>query len=192
MPAVFEPVAQSWNSSITVVARSSMPEDQVVGSLRRAVAELDPSMSTYDGGSLTNQLGLVLFPARIAATILSAFGLLAVVLAATGVYGVMAYAVSRRTREIGIRMALGARPSQVLGSVLSHTALLFGVGTSAGIALALVAGQLFSSILYGVSPKDPATYALVIALMAVVAFIACWFPARRAISLNPVTALRTE
>jgi predicted permease len=192
MPAVFEPVAQSWNSSITVVARSSMPEDQVVGSLRRAVAELDPSMSTYDGGSLTNQLGLVLFPARIAATILSAFGLLAVVLAATGVYGVMAYAVSRRTREIGIRMALGARPSQVLGSVLSHTALLFGVGTGAGIALALVAGQLFSSILYGVSPKDPATYALVIALMAVVAFIACWFPARRAISLNPVTALRTE
>jgi predicted permease len=191
-PAVFEPVAQSWSSSITLVARSSMPEDQVASLLRRAVAEIDPSMSTYDGGSLTDQLGLVLFPARIAATILGAFGLLAVVLAATGVYGIMAYAVARRTREIGIRMALGAKPSQVLGAVLSHTALLLAIGTTAGIVLALIAGRLFSEILYGVSPQDPATYVLVIALMALVAFFACWFPARRAISLDPVTALRTE
>ncbi len=192
MPAVFQPVAQSWNSTITLVARSSMPEDQIVGLLRRAIAALDPALSTFNGGSLTEQLGLVLFPARIAATILSAFGFLAIVLAATGVYGVMAYAVSRRTREIGIRMALGANPSQVLGVVLSHTALLLAIGTAAGIALALAAGRLFSAILYGVSARDPWTYALVVALMSVVAFIACWFPARRAITVDPVTALRTE
>ncbi len=192
MPAVFQPVAQSWDSTITLVARSSMPEDQVVGLLRRAVAELDPALSTYNGGSLTDQLGLVLFPARIAATILGAFGVLAVVLAATGVYGVMAYAVARRTREIGIRMALGANPSQVLGVVFSHTALLLAIGTAAGIALALAAGRLFSTILYGVSATDPATYALVIALMAMVALLACWFPARRAITVDPVRALRTD
>jgi ABC-type antimicrobial peptide transport system permease subunit len=160
--------------------------------LRRAVMELDPSLSVYAAGSLSDQLGLVLFPARIAAIVLGAFGLLAIVLAATGVYGIMAYAVSRRTREIGIRMALGAKPSQVLGVVLSHTALLVAIGTAAGIGLALLAGRLFSQILYGISPLDPLTYSLAIGAMALVAFAACWFPARRAIGVDPVTSLRTE
>ena len=192
MPAVFEPYAQAWTSEVTIVARSPLPEVQVVGMLRRAVAGLDPGIAIYGAGSLTEQLGLVLFPARIAATVLGAFGLLAVVLAATGVYGVMAYAVSRRTREIGIRMALGAKPGQVVRVVFAHTALLLAVGTGAGLALSLAAGGLFSQILYGVSATDPATYAAAIALMAVVAGGACWLPARRAMTVDPVNALRTE
>jgi predicted permease len=192
MPAVFQPIEQVMIAGTTVVARSSMPEDQVAGMLRRAVMELDPSLSVYAVGSLTDQLGFVLFPARIAAIVLGAFGLLAIVLAATGVYGIMAYAVSRRTREIGIRMALGAKPSQVLGVVLSHTALLVAIGTAAGIGLALLAGRLFSQILYGISAADPITYSLAIAAMALVAFAACWFPARRAIGVDPIRALRTE
>jgi putative ABC transport system permease protein len=118
--------------------------------------------------------------------------LLAVILAATGVYGIMAYAVSRRTREIGIRMALGAEPLQVVRVVMSHTALLLAIGIVAGVALSLAGGQFFSQILYGVSARDPLTYAVAMGLMAMVAFIACWFPARRAIAVDPVTALRTE
>jgi predicted permease len=192
MPAVFQPIEQVAMAGTTIVARSPLPEDQVAAMLRRAVMELDPSLSVYAVGSLTDQLGLVLFPARIAAIVLGAFGLLAIVLAATGVYGIMAYAVSRRTREIGIRMALGAKPSQVLGVVLSHTALLVAIGTAAGIGLALLAGRLFSQILYGISPVDPVTYSLAIGAMALVAFAACWFPARRAIGVDPVTSLRTE
>jgi predicted permease len=192
LPAVFQPIEQVAMAGTTIVARSSLPEDQVAAMLRRAVMELDPSLSVYAAGSLSDQLGLVLFPARIAAIVLGAFGLLAIVLAATGVYGIMAYAVSRRTREIGIRMALGAKPSQVLGVVLSHTALLVAIGTAAGIGLALLAGRLFSQILYGISPLDPLTYSLAIGAMALVAFAACWFPARRAIGVDPVTSLRTE
>jgi predicted permease len=192
IPVVFRPYEQSWNPTMTLVARSSMPEEEIVRMLRRSVQELDPVISIYGAGSLVHQLGLALFPAKLAATVLSAFGLLAVVLAATGVYGIMAYAVSRRTREIGIRMALGAAPAQVLRVVMSRTALLLCIGTAAGLGLALAAGRFFSLILYGVSARDPLTYALVIGMIALVAFAACWLPARRAISVDPMTALRTE
>ena len=192
MPAVFTPYAQDWNSSTTIVARSTMGEDQVTGLLTRAVLDLDPSISTYAAGSLTDQLGLVLFPAQIAAIVLGAFSVLAVVLAATGVYGIMAYAVSRRKREIGIRMALGARPAQVLGVVATNMAILLAIGAVAGIALAFVAGGLFAPILYGVSANDPVTYAISIGLIALVACAACWIPARRAMAVDPAVALRTE
>jgi ABC-type antimicrobial peptide transport system permease subunit len=104
----------------------------------------------------------------------------------------MAYAVSRRTREIGIRMALGAAPAQVLRVVLNRTAVLVGLGTVIGLAIALAAGKFFGQILYGVSARDPLTYASAISLMAIVAFVACWVPARRAIKVDPLTALRME
>jgi predicted permease len=190
--AVFQPMAQHVPEDVTLVARSSLPEETVAGMLRRAVNELDPALPVYDAGSLTDQLGIVLFPARGAATILGAFGILAIVLAATGVYGIMAYAVARRTREIGIRMALGAKSTQVLGVILSHTAWLVGVGMAAGVGLALAAGRLFSQILYGVSATDPLTYGIAIVMMGGVAFAACWLPARRAIHVDPIKALRTE
>ncbi len=192
MPTVFRPLLRSAGLQTELVARSSMPEAELVGLLRRAVHELDPALPIYEAASLTDRLGLALFPARIAAIVLSAFGFLAVLLASTGVYGIMAYAVSRRTREIGIRMALGAAPFQVLRVVLGHTAILLVIGAAAGVGLALSAGRFFSLILYGVSATDPTTYALAIALIALVALAACWFPARRAISIDPVTALRTE
>ena len=191
-PTVFQDMNQSWRSNNTLVARSPMPEAETVRQLRRAVAELDPSLTIYDAGSLTSELALALFPARLVAVVLASFGLLAVVLAATGVYGIMAYAVPRRTREIGIRMALGAAPAQVLRVVLSRTAVLVGLGTSIGLAISLAAGKFFGQILYGVSAHDPITYASAIALMAVVAFIACWVPARRAIKVDPLNALRME
>jgi len=190
--AMFRPAAQDNNGPATLVARSSLPEDQLAGLLRRAVLELDSSMPVYDAGSLENQIGIVLFPARIAAAVLGSFGLLAIVLAATGLYGVMAYAVARRTREIGIRMALGAKPEQVLSTVLSRTAIVVASGTLAGVALALAAGRVFSQIAYGVSTTDPWTYAVAIGLMASVALGAAWFPVRRAIAVDPVTALRGE
>jgi predicted permease len=191
-PTVFKNMEQGWHNNVTLVARSPLPEAETARQLRRAVAELDPSLTIYESGSVTSRLALALFPARLVAVVLASFGLLAVVLAATGVYGIMAYAVSRRTREIGIRMALGAAPAQVLRVVLMRTAVLLGIGTVLGLAMALAGGQFFAQILYGVSARDPLTYACAISLMSLVAFVACLVPARRAIRIDPLTALRTE
>jgi ABC-type antimicrobial peptide transport system permease subunit len=192
MPAVFEPMEQDYSPNNNLIARSSLPEEQVTGMLRSAMMDLDSSITLATQGSWTGQLGLALFPARIAAIVLGAFGVLAIVLAATGVYGVTAYAVARRTREIGIRMALGAKPAEVIRVVLSHTAVLVVVGAAIGVALALATGRFFGQILYGVHAADPLTYGVAISLMGTVAFAACWRPARRAIAVDPVTALRTE
>jgi predicted permease len=189
---VFEPMDQHWSPSQTLVARSPLAESETTRLLRRSVAELDPSLTIFDDGSLASALGLALFPAKLAAVVLASFGLLAVVLAATGVYGIMAYAVSRRTREIGIRMALGAAPSQVARAVLAHTAMLLAVGVAIGFALAFAAGKFFGQVIYGISAHDPVTYLCAIAFMAAVAFVACWVPARRAIKLDPLMALRAE
>jgi predicted permease len=192
-PTIFEPLAQNWSQGQTVVARSRLAEEETVRMLRRAVVELDPTLTIFDDGSLTSALGLALFPARLVAVVLASFGLLAVVLAATGVYGIMAYAVSRRRREIGIRMALGAAPGQVARGVLARTALLLSIGMIAGFTVAFAAGPFFGQILYGgVSVHDPLTYVCAVALMAAVAFVACWGPARRAIGVDPLTALRME
>jgi predicted permease len=191
-PTVFQNMEQDWRSNTTLVARSPLAEAETTRLLRRAVGELDPSLTLYDAGSLTSELALALFPARLVAVVLASFGLLAIVLAATGVYGIMAYAVSRRTREIGIRMALGAAPAQVLRVVLLRTSVLLGVGTVLGLAMSYAGGQFFGQILYGISAHDPLTYASAITLMAIVAFVACWVPARRAIKVDPLTALRTE
>ena len=135
-----------------IVASSALPEDQVAAMLRGAVMALDPTITLYQTGSLTEQLGLVLLPARIAAIVLGAFGLLAVVLAATGVYGIMAYAVSRRTREIGIRMALGARRGSVLGVVLRRTAILVAIGTSPALVFRSSRDVHFRRFCMGLAP----------------------------------------
>ncbi|MGB6942145.1 MAG: ABC transporter permease [Bryobacteraceae bacterium] len=191
-PTVFEAIEQNWSPDQTLVARSPLPESETVRLMRRAVVELDPSLTVFDDGSLTSALGLALFPAKLAAVVLGSFGLLALLLAATGVYGIMAYAVSKRTREIGIRMALGAAPSQVARVVLRRTALLFASGTAIGLATAFAGGKFFGQVLYGIGAHDPLTYVLAIVFMALIAFAACWFPARRAMHLEPLTALRTE
>jgi len=191
-PTVFEAIQQNWSPGQTLVVRSPLAETETVRLLRSAVAELDPSLTVFNDGSLTSALGLALFPAKLVAVVLASFGLLAVVLASTGVYGIMAYAVSRRTREIGIRMALGAAPSQVARVVLARTAKLLAAGITIGFALAFATGQFFGQILYDISAHDPLTYLCAIVLMAVVAFVACWVPARRAIKTDPLMALRTE
>jgi ABC-type antimicrobial peptide transport system permease subunit len=163
-----------------------------LGEIRGAVRELDPTIALYSSGTLLEQLDFPLFPARIAAAALGAFGLLALVLAATGIYGVMAYAISRRTREIGIRMAIGAGQSQVLGMVGRHALVLIGSGTIIGLAAALMIGRLLAQILYGIQPTDPVTFAIVFLMMLGVAAVACWIPARRAIRIDPIRALRQE
>jgi predicted permease len=190
--AIFWPILQRYNATTTVIARSSLPPEQVVRMIQQVVHDLDRTMPFYQAGSLDDHLRLPLFPARLAATLLGAFGGLAIVLAATGIYGVMAYAVSRRRREIGIRMAIGATQAQVMGLVLRRTAILLSIGASIGALAAVAAASLMSPILYGVSPKDPTAFALAALLIAAVALTAAWLPARRAAGIEPSSALREE
>lgn len=191
-PAVFLPIAQTGTGWTTLLARTSLPAQQATEMLRKAVLDLDPQLTLFNTGSLKDQLAYPLFPARAAAIVLGVFGLLAMVLAATGLFALVAYSVARRTREIGIRMALGAQRAQVLSSVLRRTLVLCAIGLCLGTAIALTAGRFLSSILYGISPRDPATYATASLLMFAVALLACWNPASRAIRIDPARTLREQ
>jgi predicted permease len=192
MPAVFEPLAQNYNAATTVVLRTDLPPGEATDSLRRIIGEMDPSLPLFNTGSLREQLAYPLFPARVAAVVLGAFGLIAMALAATGVFAVVAYAVSRRTREIGIRMALGADARQVVRLVLFRTGGLSLAGLAVGAAIALAAGQALSAVLYEVPPTDPPAYAVALALMIATIAASCWLPARRATRIEPSRSLREE
>jgi len=190
--AIFWPRAQRYDSAITIVARSPMPAEDVLRRLQQAVYSLDSTLPFFQADSLEDHLDLPLMPARIAAIMLGGFGVLAVVLAATGVYGMLAYAISRRTREIGIRVAIGASRANVLALVLRRAVVIVGSACALGAVLALMVGRFFSPVLYGVSPRDPATYGFALALMSGVALLACYVPARRALGIEASVALREE
>jgi ABC-type antimicrobial peptide transport system permease subunit len=128
----------------------------------------------------------------MAAIVLGIFGVFAMILAAIGLFALMSYSVSRRTREIGIRMALGARRAQVLSSLLMRTLKLCALGILLGVAATLAAGKVLSAVLYDISPRDPLTYGLGLCLMVGVALAALWTPAMRAIRIDPTRALRED
>jgi ABC-type antimicrobial peptide transport system permease subunit len=132
------------------------------------------------------------FLPRLAATLFGVFGVIGLVLAAVGLYGVMSYSVSRRRREIGIRMALGAQVRQVQALILRQGMVLTLVAVVVGLPAAFALARLFSSVLYGVSASDPATFVIVPVFLALVALLACWLPARRAAKLDPQIVLRSE
>ena len=137
-------------------------------------------------------MSLPLLPARVTALALAGFGALALVLAAIGLYGVMSYSVSSRTHEIGIRMTLGAQPSDVLRLIYGQGSRLIGIGVAAGVVLAVLVTRLMRALLFGISPTDPLTYVAVVIGLSVVALFACWIPARRALKTDPVEALRVS
>ncbi len=160
-------------------------------SLEREFRALDPDLVFVETGSLWSLAEVRLFPVRAGAWLIGAFGLLAVVLAAVGLYGVIGYSVSRRIREIGIRKALGARTNEVVGMVVGRGMLLVGVGGAVGIALAALAARALTSALY-VPALDPVSFGLALALLTVVGLLAHWIPARRASGIDPTEALRAQ
>jgi ABC-type antimicrobial peptide transport system permease subunit len=160
--------------------------------MARAIHDLDPAMPLSAVSSMRDGMGLAFLPAQIALAALGTFGLLAVMLAVTGIYGMARYSVSRRVREIGVRMAIGARPVQVLRTVLGRLAIVVACGCIAGLALGLASGQILSAVVYQASPRDPLTLAMVCGVMAMVALASSWGPLRRAIKLDPVRVLREE
>jgi predicted permease len=192
LPVVFWPATQEYDSAMTLVVRSSGPEQAAAMRIREVVAGLDPRLPLYGTGSLTEMIGLAFLPARIATAALTAFGLLAAMLAATGIWGVAQHAVSGQLRDIGIRVTLGARPWQVLRPLLGRAALLLVFGSCAGLALGLSADRVLSSIVYQASARDPVVLAGAALGMVFIGFAATWAPARRALSTDPLIALRHE
>ena len=153
---------------------------------------IDASIPVFSVRTLAQQRDGSLALQRMAATLLSAFGMLALLLAALGIYGVLAYSVSRRTREIGVRMALGAQVPDVLRLVLLQGLGLAIAGLVLGLAGALTLTRVFRGFLFEVQPLDPPTFCTVVVLLAAVALFACWLPARRAARVDPMIALRAE
>jgi putative ABC transport system permease protein len=189
---VYSPLAQSYSSTATLVVRAEGDPRSLANSIRAEVSKIDPALPLFDVKTMEEHMGVSLFPARVAATLLGGFGLLALLLAAMGVYGVVSYSVAQRTREIGIRLALGARARDVLRLVAGRGMALVAAGLIAGLASALVLTRFMEGVLYGVSATDALTFTLVVLLLAAVALLACLVPARRATKVDPMVALRHE
>jgi macrolide transport system ATP-binding/permease protein len=183
---------QTDGNFLSLVVRASGGPANAIAAIRREFAQLDANLPVYNVKTLAEHMNLPLFPARVAAVLLAGFGLLAMALGAIGLFGVMSYAVGQRTREIGIRMALGAGRGEVFRLVVGQGLLLTGLGIAIGIGLGALGTRLLSSLLYGVSALDPLTFSVVTILLAAVAFVACYFPARRAMRVDPIIALRCE
>jgi putative ABC transport system permease protein len=160
--------------------------------LRGELLALDSTLPTYDVRTLSEHLNVPLFPYRMAAVVLGSFGVLAVALAAIGIYGVMSYVVASRTREVGVRVALGAARSDVLLLIMKQGMSLALIGLAAGLLVGFGAARLMVKVLFGVNPTDPITFVGVSVLLGLVAALACYLPARRATKVDPLVALRYE
>jgi putative ABC transport system permease protein len=197
-PEIYLPIAQfpagtgTALRTLRLAIRSEGDPSRLATALRAAVAELDPGVPLFEVQTMEEALGAWAAERRLTMLLVGVFALLALTLGAVGVYGVMSHLVAQRTREIGIRIALGALPREILGLVLSQGAWLAGLGIGAGVIGAVGATRLLASLLFGVGPTDPATFLTTAAALAIVAAIASLLPALRAVRTDPITALRSE
>ncbi|MGH9486423.1 MAG: ABC transporter permease [Terriglobales bacterium] len=194
LPEVFVPSAQYGDpgDSYFVVRTRFADPMQMRAAATAAIQSVDATQPLYDMMSMRTRIALSLAQRRLTLWLMGGFALLALILAAIGIYGVLSYAVAQRAHEIGVRMALGANQPRVLGLVLGQGMKLALAGAVAGVLIALIAGRLAASFLFGVSGHDPLTLVAVPALLLLVAALACYIPARRATQVDPVTALRGQ
>ena len=193
-PTPFLQIARSQqaNPYTAVIARTRGNADTLLRDMRREIHAIEPTLAFVENQTMEDELGMTLFPVRAGAWLVSAVGAVAMLLAAVGLYGVIAYSVARRTREIGIRMALGARPSTVVGAVMRHGLIVAAVGLVPGAVLAFVAARRIADALYGVGSGDPASWLGAAAVVLGVSACANFIPAWRAARVHPSEALRTE
>ena len=189
---IYLPYSQAFARSLTVVARTSADPEQTALALIAAGREVDPDLWVWEAKTMTRHLAVMLLPAQLSAFVLSAFGVLALALSAIGLYGVVSYAVAQRTREVGIRMALGADSRTVVRLLAASGLKLVIVGGAIGLTIALLVTRLLSGLLFGIDTIDPLTFIGVPLVLGATALLAVYLPARRASRINPVTALRTE
>jgi ABC-type antimicrobial peptide transport system permease subunit len=188
----YMPVLQEPRSELTLHVRSAGDPKLLTGSLRAAVQSVNADLPVLDVRTMAEHMQASVFSQKLGAVMLAAFGGVALLLSAIGIYGVLSFGVFQRTREIGVRVALGAGRGDVVGSVVGRAMRLVGLGLAIGLAAAFGAAQLLRSQLIGVGPRDPATFAIIAAMLSVVALAAAWLPARRAARIDPMVALRSQ
>jgi predicted permease len=190
-PAMFLPVPQSPSSQTYLAVRSERDPGQLVAAIRSTVRDLDAGLPLYIE-PWNKELDNVLFPSRVAATALGVLGMMGAMLSVTGIFGMAAYSVSKRLRELGIRMALGAQRKEVLQAALGRALKLLAFGSVAGLLLGLLASRVLASIVYQATPRDPLVLAGVVLAMGLLGLLATWIPAQRALSIDPMILLREE
>jgi putative ABC transport system permease protein len=191
-PEMYMPYSQNVSSGMTLVVRTLSNPSNSVAAVREQVQSIDKDQPVYDIRTLAQLLGEAVAQRRLNMLLLGAFALIALLLATSGIFGLMTYMVTQRTREIGIRMALGAQKSDILKLIFGRGMSLTMIGLGVGLAAAFALTRLMSSLLFGVSATDPLTFLSVASLLAIVALIACYIPARRAMKVDPLIALRYE
>lgn len=188
----YRPLAQQHSQRMTLVVHTAGNPNATFAAVRQAVHALDDNLPAQEVKTLDEFIAFTFWPMQMGARLVGAFGLLGLLLASVGLYGVMSYAVAARTREIGVRMALGAERRDVLRLVVGEGMKLALIGALLGLGGALAMTRLLKTLLFGVSATDPLTFLVIAALLTLVALLACWLPARRATKVDPMTALRQE
>ncbi len=191
-PALYFPLTQRPDPALTLAVRTGLDPAMTIAALREVAKALDANVPIFRVRTLAQQKDGSLALQRMVATLLGGFGVLALLLASLGIYGVLAYSVSRRTREIGVRMALGAQISDILRVVMKQGLSLAAVGLGMGLMGSIGATRWLRSFLYQIEPLDPVTFIVSIGVLGAVILLACWLPARRAARVDPMVALRNE
>ncbi|MFZ5495821.1 MAG: FtsX-like permease family protein [Verrucomicrobiota bacterium] len=189
---VYRPLAQRTPSFATLMVRTSLPPATLTKPVQAALLAIDPDTPVTDVAVMDEIVGRSIAQPKLHFVLFAVFSLLAVLLAGVGLYGLVAYSVGQRTREFGIRMALGQRPSSLAGQVMREGARLVLWGTGAGLVVAVLTVRLLRNLVYDVPLYDPLTLASVIVVLAGLTGLACWLPARRAAMVDPMVALRAE
>jgi predicted permease len=192
MPLLYLPLEHSWRSAFTLHLRARRDPASLVETVRRTFREVDPDLPFLDPRTMSDHMSAAFFTNRLGGTFLAVFGLLALTLSTLGIYSVVAYSVSRRIREIGLRVALGAARRDVMRLIVGHSMRLVLIGLVIGGGLGIAVGQLLRSQLFGISPADPVTFGGIALLLFAVALVASWLPARRAARIDPLVALKSE
>jgi putative ABC transport system permease protein len=191
-PYIYRPYSQWIRRETMLVMRTSVDPSSVVGNVRQEVAKLDPELPLANISTIQRAIDRSLVTTRLTNWLLAGFAATALLLALTGIYGVMSLNVANRRSEFGIRLALGAQRSNVLRMMLGHGLRLAVVGVGLGLLAAIAFTRLLKGLLFGISASDPLTFAAIAMLLVGAALLACWIPARRATKVDPLEALRTE
>jgi putative ABC transport system permease protein len=189
---MFVPWSQRPDVTLNLVVRTQAEPAGFGAALHRAVAAIDANLPVYEVRTMKERLFESVAQPRFRTILLGAFAALALVMAVVGLYAAMAFSVAQRTRELGVRMALGAQRPDIVGLVLGQGMKLAGIGSVIGLAGALALTRVLTTLLYQVKPLDPVTFLVVPALLMTVAMLACWLPARHAARVDPIEALRCE